>query len=147
MKSSSLAPARAVPPERERRLLQAATALASLVPLSMGVHSVIGSAAVLRGVAHPLPTDLDSHFRYLSGLLLGIGIVFLATIPRIEKNGTMFRALGLVILIGGLSRLWSLVEAGPPGAGHQFGLAMEIAVVPTLVAWQARVARRCVTVA
>lgn len=147
MKSSSLAVVPIVPPERERRLLQAATAFASLVPLSMGVHSVIGSAVVLRGVAHPLPPDLDSHFRYLSGLLLGIGIVFLATIPRIEKNGTIFRTLGLVILIGGLSRLLSLVEAGPPGPGHQFGLVMELAVVPLLVAWQVRVARRCATIA
>ncbi|MDP9415283.1 MAG: DUF4345 domain-containing protein [Pseudomonadota bacterium] len=136
-----------MPPKLERRLLQAATALASTVPLSMGAHSVIGSASVLRGVAPPLPTDLDSHFRYLSGLLLGIGVVFLAAIPRIEKNGTIFRALGLVILIGGLSRLLSLVEAGPPGAGHQFGLVMELAVVPLLVAWQARVARRCATIA
>ena len=129
--------------ELERRLLQAATLLACLVPLSMGVTSVLNSAAVLKGVSHPLPIDLDSHFRYLSGLLLGIGLVFLTAIPRIEEKGAIFRILGAVIFVGGLSRLLSLAQNGVPGPGHQFGLAMELVVVPLLVLWQARVARRC----
>ena len=128
--------------ETERRLLQAATALACLVPLSMGGLSVLKSADVLRGVAQPLPIDLDSHFRYLSGLLLGIGLVFLASIPRIETKTIVFRTLGAVIFVGGLGRLLSLVEAGVPGPGHRFGLAMELIVVPLIVLWQGRVARR-----
>jgi hypothetical protein len=63
-------------PLTEKRMLQVATALACFVPLSMGVTSVLRSAAVLKGVEPPLPIDLDSHFRYLSGLLLGTGLVF-----------------------------------------------------------------------
>ena len=125
----------------ERRLLQAATALACLVPLSMGATSILGSAAVLNGVAPPLPVDLDSHFRYLSGLLLGIGLAFLATIPSIERRGTIVRTLGFIVLVGGLARLLALVQSGPPGPGHQFGLVMELLVVPALVLWQRRVAR------
>jgi hypothetical protein len=125
----------------ERRLLQIAVALASLVPLSMGTLSVLRSADVLRGVSQPLPIDLDSHFRYLSGLLLGIGIAFVASIPAIERRGTLFRTLGFVILIGGLARLVSLLQAGVPGPGHQFGLAMELIVVPLIVLWQARIER------
>jgi hypothetical protein len=125
----------------ERRLLQIAVALASLVPLSMGTLSVLRSADVLRGVSQPLPIDLDSHFRYLSGLLLGIGIAFVASIPAIERRGTLFRTLGFVILIGGLARLVSLLQAGVPGPGHQFGLVMELIVVPLIVLWQARVER------
>ena len=98
---------------------------------------------MLRGVEAPVATDLDSHFRYLSGLLFGIGLVFLASIPAIERKGPIFRTLGAVIFAGGLARLLSLAEAGPPGAGHLFGLVMELGVVPLLVLWQARVARRC----
>lgn len=128
--------------EAERRLLQAATATACLVPLSMGFLSVLKSASILRGVTPPLPIDLDSHYRYLSGLLLGIGLVFLASIPRIESAGTVFRTLGAVIVVGGLGRLVSLMQAGVPGQGHQFGLIMELVVVPLIVLWQARVARR-----
>jgi hypothetical protein len=126
----------------ERQLLQGVTALACLVPLSMGLVSVLRSAAVLRGMEPPFPIDLDSHYRYLSGLLLGIGLTFLASIPSIESKGTIFRTLGFVILVGGLARLLSLVQLGPPGFGHQFGLVMELVVVPTIVLWQARVAKR-----
>ncbi len=127
--------------ETERRLLQAATALACLVPLSMGLLSILKSAAVLKGMAPPYPVDLDSHYRYLSGLLTGIGLVFLAAIPRIESKATIFRTLGFIILVGGLARLLSLIEMGPPGSGHRFGLVMELLVVPALVLWQARVAK------
>ena len=129
-------------PEAERRLLQAATALACMVPLSAGLTGIIESAPMLKGVSAPVPTDLDSHFRYLSGLLFGIGLVFLASIPRIEQQGAVFRTLGLVILVGGLARLLSLGEAGAPSRGHLFGLLMELGVVPLVVLWQARVARR-----
>lgn len=125
----------------ERRLLQIAVGIASIVPLSMGALSVLRSADVLRGVSPPLPIDLDSHFRYLSGLLLGIGIAFVASIPRVEARGPLFRALGFVILVGGLARLLSLLQAGVPGPGHQFGLVMELVVVPLIVLWQARVER------
>jgi hypothetical protein len=113
-----------------------------MVPLSMGAVSVLRSAAVLRGMDPPFPVDLDSHYRYLSGLLLGIGLVFLASIPSIESKGAVFRTLGFVILIGGLARLYSLIENGAPGFGHQFGLVMELVVVPGIVLWQARVAKR-----
>lgn len=130
-------------PAVERRLLQYAVAAASIVPLSMGTLSVVRSADVLRGVAHPIPIDLDSHYRYLSGLLLGIGIAFVAAIPRVESQRTLFRTLGFVILIGGLARLLSLIESGIPGPGHCFGLVMELVVVPLIVLWQARIERRC----
>jgi hypothetical protein len=127
--------------ENERRLLQGATALACLVPLSMGSLSVLKSADILKGVSLPLPVDLDSHFRYLSGLLLGIGLVFLASIPGIETKSIVFRTLGTLVVVGGLARLLSLLQAGMPGPGHQFGLVMELVVVPLIVLWQARIAR------
>lgn len=129
-------------PELERRLLQATVALACTVSLTMGGLSVIRSAGVLRGMDPPFPVDLDSHYRYLSGLLLGIGLVFLLSIPRIETKRTVFRTLGAIIVIGGLARLWSLAQVGVPGAGHQVGLVMELVATPLIVAWQARVARR-----
>jgi hypothetical protein len=129
-----------VSPAAEKRALQAATALACFVPLSMGLTSVLRSAAVLKGVEPPLPIDLDSHFRYLSGLLLGIGLTFLACLPNIERRRPVFLALGAIIFVGGLARLLSLVELGWPGPGHRFGLVMELVVVPVIVLWQGRVA-------
>ena len=126
----------------ERRLLQIVVALTCTVPLSAGILGVIESAGFVRGAPDLLPIDLDSHFRYLSGLLLGIGLLFLVSLPRIEIHGTLYRILGFIILVGGFSRLLSLVEHGPPGRGHVFGLVMELLVVPLIVLWQARIARR-----
>ena len=130
-------------PRAERRLLQIAAGLACLVPLTMGSLSVMRGAAVLKGVPLPVPADLDSHFRYLSGIFLGVGIAFVSCVPRIERRGARFALLGGLVVSGGLARLASLLAVGAPSAGHVFGLAMELGVVPLLVLWQRRIARRC----
>ncbi len=124
----------------ERRLLQAAVALGCVVPLLAGGSGMIEGPAFLRGVASPVPPDLDSHFRYLSGLLFGAGIAFATCIPDIERKTARFRLLAFLVFVGGLGRLLSLASIGVPGAGHVFGLAMELLAVPLLVLWQARVA-------
>lgn len=127
---------------RERRLLQAVVALACLVPLLAGGSGVLRGAAFIKGVGAAPPVDLDSHFRYLSGLLLGLGLGFAWCIPAIERRTLLFRTLGLIAVLGGLARLLGLVLNGVPSAGHVFGLAMELGTVPLLLLWQARVARR-----
>ena len=47
---------------------------------------------------------LDSHFRYLSGLLLGIGLLFWSTIPNIERQGHRFGLLTTIVVVGGFCR-------------------------------------------
>ena len=124
----------------QRRLLQAAVAAACIVPLATGISSLAEGPAFIRGVEDTVPVDLDSHFRYLSGLLLGLGLAFASCIPRIERRTAPFQALGFIVVVGALGRLLSLLLAGTPGTGHLFGLAMELAVVPLLMLWQRRLA-------
>lgn len=124
----------------ERRLLQAAVALGCVVPLLAGGSGMIEGPYFLRGVASPAVPDLDSHFRYLSGLLFAIGLAFATCIPDIERKTGRFRLLAFLVFVGGLGRLFSLASIGMPGTGHVFGLAMELVAVPLLVLWQARVA-------
>jgi len=125
----------------ERRLLQLAVALGCLVPLSAGGSAMLWGAEVLRGVDAPIPPDLDSHARYLSGLLFGIGLAFLSCVPRIEKHGARFRLLGAIVVVGGIGRALSLFDVGAPGPEHRLALAMELAVTPALLLWQWRVER------
>ncbi|HWH22991.1 MAG TPA: DUF4345 domain-containing protein [Allosphingosinicella sp.] len=127
--------------ETERRLLQVAVAAACLVPVSAGAAGILEGAGMVKGLAGQPPTDLDSHFRYLSGLLLGMGLAFSACIPGIERKRLLFRALSLIVVVGGLARLFSALEDGLPGSGHHFGLVMELLVVPLLMLWQGRIAR------
>lgn len=128
-------------PATERRLLQAGTALACIVPLAAGGLGVLRGPAFVHGIGGTVPQDLDSHFRYLSGLLLGIGLAYASLIPRIERSGAAYRLLGFLVVVGGCARAVSTLSIGLPGPGHIFGLAMELGVVPLLILWQARVAR------
>jgi hypothetical protein len=126
----------------ERRLLQFAVALGCIVPIAAGGVGVMHGPEMLHGVGDNAPADLDSHFRYLSGLLLATGLAFATCIPRIEIRTARFRLLAFLVFVGGLGRLHSLISIGMPGGGHMFGLAMELVAVPLLVLWQARVAER-----
>lgn len=122
----------------ERRFLQGVIAVACLVPLTAGTHGIVDGVAYIKNVT--VTPDLDSHFRYLSGIFLMMGFAFVSTIPHIERKGRLFRLLGAMVVLGGLSRALSWAEVGAPGNGHRFGLAMELGVVPLLMLWQARVA-------
>ena len=116
-----------------RRFLQCAVALGGLVPVGAGLAGVVLGAAI---VGSPASTDLDSHVRYLSGLLLAIGLAFWATIPRIAEHRRRFGLLTLIVFIGGLGRLFGLLTHAVPSAPMLGGLAMELAVTPALWLWQ-----------
>jgi hypothetical protein len=126
----------------ERRLLQAVVAAACLVPLTTGGSSILRGVEFLKGVPSPVPVDLDSHFRYLSGIFFALGIAFVSCVPEIERKGPRFRMLSGMVVAGGLARALSWAEIGAPGRGHQLGLIMELGVVPLLMLWQWRFARR-----
>ena len=127
-------------PRTEKRLLQGVLALACLVPLSAGTTGMVEGAAWLNHA--PVPADLDSHFRYMSGIFAGVGIAFASCIPAIETRGPRLRMLVGFVVLGGLARLLSLVEIGAPGFGHRFGLVMELGVTPLIALWQAGFAQR-----
>ena len=119
-------------PALERRLLQSAFAVAAIVP-------VLGGGLGAAGLIEP-----DSHTRYLSGLLLGIGLTFWWCVPAIERRSAVVRALATIVVIGGLARL-----AGVPVTGLTpmvvFPLIMELGVTPLLALWRERVERRLST--
>ncbi|WP_293904851.1 DUF4345 domain-containing protein [Phenylobacterium sp.] len=121
-------------PALERRLLQLAIAAAGLVPVSAGVWGGLGGM-------HTVGVTADSHARYLSGLLLAIGLIFWWAIPTIERRGAVVRTLTVVVLVGGLARLAGLVHSGAAPAAI-LPLVMELGVTPLLALWRERVARR-----
>jgi hypothetical protein len=81
--------------------------------------------------------DLESHFRYLSGLLLAIGLGF----ASIELHGDRFRMLTGIVVVGGMGRLISLLMLGPASPAMTAALVMELIVTPALAIWQHRVER------
>jgi hypothetical protein len=125
----------------ERRALQIAIALAGIVPVTAGLDGILQGA----GMTGPASLDgapalaLDSHVRYLSGLLLALGVTFWASLPTIERQGARVRLLTLLVVVGGLGRLYGIALHGNPGGPMLFGLVMELVVTPALCLWQARV--------
>jgi hypothetical protein len=120
------------------RALQCAVALAVLVPLGAGLSGMLEGPAMLAG---PAASQIDSHFRYLSGLLFGIGLAFAVSIPHIERHAARFRLLAAIVVIGGLGRLYGIAIGDPPTRVSELALVMELLVTPALALWQHRVAK------
>jgi hypothetical protein len=118
-----------------------AVAIGCLVPIGAGLAGILLGPRMLEPVAIGTG-DLDSHFRYLSGLLLGIGLGFVSTISRIETRGARFRLLTAIVVAGGIGRLAGVVTIGTPSTAMIAALAMELLVTPGLAFWQWRVATR-----
>ncbi len=122
-----------------KRALQIAVAVAGIVPVAAGLGGMVLGSSLVGDASGG--ADLDSHFRYLSGLLLGIGLAFWSTIPGIERKGDLFRLLTAFVVLGGLGRLSSIFVYDLPEDPMIAALIMELVVTPSLCLWQAKVAR------
>jgi hypothetical protein len=124
-----------------RLALQVIVAMLAATPVFVGLEGIVSGPAFLHVVA-PWPIDLDSHFRFLSGFFLVIGLAWYSCIPSIETKTERFRMLAACTFGGGLARLVSLLTVGAPSVGHIAGLCVELLAVPALVCWQGRVANK-----
>src|SRR4051812_29340243 len=121
--------------------LQLVVAVLAATPVVVGIEGIVSGPEFLHAVP-PWPIDLDSHFRFLSGLFLAVGIAWYSCVSGIETKTERFRLLAACTFAGGLARLLSLFTTGVPSRGHIAGLCVELVAVPALVWWQARVANK-----
>ena len=115
------------------RTLQICVALAGAVAVCAGAWGVVTH---LGGHGS---SGLASHERYLSGLLLAIGLAFWSTLRDIEDKTGRFRLLTALVVVGGLSRLIGVAMGDTPSWPIAAALAMELVVAPVLCLWQGRV--------
>ncbi len=123
----------------ETKLLQVAVAVCGGAPVAAGLAGALFGPAMLDPSGG---AGLDSHFRYMSGLLLAIGIAYWSTIPRIELAGSRFALLTLIVVCGGFFRAVGLLITGPSDPWMVGALIMELIITPALYLWQERVAKR-----
>ncbi len=125
----------------ERRLFQIVVLVASMVPIAAGTFGVLVGPRMLHNVASTNP-DLESHFRYLSGLLLGIGLCFVACVADLDRRAGLYRSLSLIVILGGLGRVLGAIERGGPTGANRLAFVMELIVVPLLLVWLGRIESR-----
>lgn len=122
----------------EKQLLQFAVALAGLVPVTAGTLGMFDPALLDLGTTPSSTT----HAAYLSGLLLGIGLVFWALVPSIERQNRLFTLLAAIVVLGGVARLLMAFRLGVWSPSVRLPLAMELGVTPLLWVWQRRISRQ-----
>lgn len=138
--SSQIPSATPSPLFRSRLPLQIAIAVGGLVPVGAGLAGVLEGPSMAG--QHGVDASLDSHFAYLSGLLLAIGLAFWSAIPAIERRGALVRLLTFLVTVGGLGRVVSYWRAGAPDGAMQAALVMEWVITPAICLWQWRLQRR-----
>jgi len=127
-----------------RLALQRVTTGLALIPIGTGVLGLLGLDPLYVRFGVIPNTVLDSNLRFFSGFWLGGGLAMLWLVPRIEKEGALFRALWCMIFLGGIGRVASLAAVGLPPVplGPVLGvLLLELVGAPIFVAWQRRVER------
>jgi Domain of unknown function (DUF4345) len=114
-----------------KQTLQIAIAVAGLVPVLGGgwgvIHSMSGASA----------WHVD-HERYLSGLLMAIGLGFWSTISDIDAKTGRFRLLTALVFVGGVSRLLGVLMGDVISPSVLAALTMELGVTPLLCLWQSQ---------
>ena len=130
----------------ERKLLQAAVAIAGFAGVFLGL------TGVLFGTMHAdLSGDvvLDSYVRFGKGVLLAIGLIYWSCIPKVEQRSERISLVTFILVFGTLSRLLSVAGHGVPTLGIVLNLIAGLVLVPLLWLWQRHVAalhqRRAVT--
>ena len=113
----------------EKCALQVSIAVAALVPVAGG----------LWGVFEPMSDGawVGNHHRYLSGLLLAIGLAYWSLVPRIDRSALQLRMLTALVATGGVARLLGLAMGDAVSPPVIAALVMELFVAPALCAWHA----------
>lgn len=124
-------------------MFRIAVAVAGLVPVGAGLGGVaLGACFLDPDLCVELDSVLRSHVHYLSGLLLGVGVAFWATLRQPEAHTARYRLLTAIVFLGGLARLYGhLFQIGAPSGVNVFALTMELFVTPAICFWQMRIAR------
>jgi len=122
----------------ERFFLQVATAFSALVLLGIGLCGMILGVQFMHGVG---TITVDNYFRLMSGVMAGMGIVLLCSIPHVERYRERFGIITLMVVLGGFSELYSVILHGIPSVGSLFGLFMTLVYAPLLWLLQRHVAR------
>jgi hypothetical protein len=121
-----------------RRGLQIVLALLSLIPLAFGLLGLAFGIGRFGGDPKAL-VQLDSQYRFLSAVYVGLAGTIWWMIPRIERLGVLTAIICAAIFLGGLARLYAITLNGWPWPIATGAMVVEL-LAPVLILWQRRIA-------
>ena len=80
-------------------------------------------------------TDAKSHLRGLNAMMAALGMVALWACWDLENARGMVLALGLVMAVVVVNRLYSLLVDGPPGSHTLIYMGMEVLLAAVFLGW------------
>jgi hypothetical protein len=122
----------------EKRLIQIVLAALGLIAVGAGMAGGLQGTLMLGDWGD---VGLDSHYRFLSGLLLGLGVAYWSVIPDVEHQEARLGLVTLIVVTGGLFRALGLLANGAPGWPMRAALVLELVAAPLVYLWQRRIAR------
>ncbi len=127
----------------EYRALQACVAVLAFVPFYGGLRGVVAGVPGVRDTSfamHGAYGPVDSHYVYLSGMLMAVAVWFWTCVPEIEKRSRRFEVLVSLVFAGGVVRALRILTGGVTDNAALFALACELIAAPLLLVWQRRAA-------
>ena len=114
------------PPHLPRkRVWQACFLVLALIPATSALLALV--IGVERFVdADDVDVALDSTYRYFGGVYLGVALLALWCLPRIEERANVLVIATAAIFLGGIGRLISIADVGVPSNATWFVLIIEL---------------------
>ena len=75
---------------------------------------------------------LDADLRFFGAMLIGMGVLFLWTILRVEALGSVIYILAGAVAVGAAARIYARIAYGNPGTAGTIPVVIEI-VLPILL--------------
>lgn len=75
---------------------------------------------------------LDADLRFLGAMMIGLGVIFLWAIARVQALGSVIYILACAVAVGAVARIYARFTYGNPGTAGTIPIVIE-AVIPIVL--------------
>jgi Domain of unknown function (DUF4345) len=112
-----------------------------IIPLVTGLRSIMLGASGFGAESIPGAAFLDSDIRFWGAIWFSLGITMIWVLFRLPEETSLYRAIWLAIILGGVGRLISLCSFPDVPAKVYVFIVIELVLGPILVWHQSTLAK------